>query len=184
MFTGIIREIGLLKRSGKIGRDGFVVEIFSKKLHPKIGDSIAVDGVCLTVTKKTPHSFCADVVLETLARTNLGALKKNAPLNLEPSMKAGDRFDGHFVMGHIDFAGSVLKTRLEISLPQKYRRFIVEKGSVTMNGVSLTIASVKPKSFTVALIPYTLKHTNLGMLKKSDLVNVEVDILARYAKNI
>lgn len=183
MFTGIIREVGKLESKKKAkGAASFVLKISSKKLRTRIGDSIAVNGVCLTVIKKTPNGFYAEVVPETIARTNLGALKKNAPLNLEPSMKAGDRFDGHFVMGHIDFAGRVLETGLAIELPKKYARFIVEKGSVAINGVSLTVAAVKKGKFSVALIPYTLAHTNLEKLKRGETVNVEIDIVARYSR--
>lgn len=187
MFTGIIREVGhIAKRTP--GKDGVVRLWLKSKIRSQEGASVAVNGVCLTVTQKTQNGFTADVIPETLERTNLGALGIGSPVNLEPSMKATDRFDGHFVTGHTDNACRILKkgkiqhgVGLVIDLPKNLAPFVAEKGSVTLNGVSLTVAAVAKKSFTVAIIPYTQKHTNLGILKKRDMVNLEIDILARYA---
>ncbi|MBI2638457.1 riboflavin synthase [Candidatus Peregrinibacteria bacterium] len=183
MFTGIVREIGRLAKKTPGGKAGMHLSILSKKMRPQIGASIAVNGVCLTITKKTPGGFMVDVVSETLARTNLGKLKTNAALNLEPSMKIDDALDGHFVLGHVDTTCNVISNGkyLTIELPKKLAQFIAEKGSVALNGVSLTVAAVAKNSFTVALIPFTKKHTNLGGLKNGDSINVEIDILARYA---
>lgn len=186
MFTGIIREIGIIKKIIK-RPGGLGLVISASKIHAKIGASIAVNGVCLTVTKKMKGDFIVDVVPETLNRTNLGMLRIGARINLEPSMKASDTFDGHFVMGHVDAVGRVTHREngkngllLNIAVPQKLMKYIVEKGSVAVNGVSLTVANAKKNQFTVALTPFTEKHTNLSSLKKGNAMNIEVDIIARY----
>lgn len=183
MFTGIVKEIGSLKKTRT--SSGITTLEITSKLKPKAGDSISVNGVCLTVTKKTASGFLVDVVKETLSRTNLGKLKVGEKVNLEPSLKIGDSLDGHFVTGHIDACGKVLKNgeELLVSFPAKLRPFIAKKGSITINGVSLTVANLKNTILTSALIPFTQKHTNLGLLKKGDLINIEVDILARYLYN-
>lgn len=187
MFTGIIKETGQLKKKIPHGSRGISFDIESKNLLPAPASSIAVNGVCLTVTRCEKSNFTVDIIPETLSRTNLGKLHLDAALNLEPSMKLNDRFDGHFVSGHIDATAKVLKRGkiqhgvwLVIELPKKLTPFIAEKGSVAINGVSLAVASVAADRFTVALIPYTQKHTNLGKLKSGDSVNIEVDIIARY----
>ena len=191
MFTGIIREIGRLERIDNKVRGRLSFRIRGAKLRPRIGDSIAVNGVCLTVTKKTSASFYVDVVPETLRRTNLGRLNKNAKVNLEPSLRLNEGLDGHFVSGHCDAACKVVGREaahhgieLTIKFPEKFAPFIAEKGSVTINGVSLTIAAVNGEALTVALIPFTQKNTNLGGLIKGDRVNVEVDLIARYLFNL
>lgn len=183
MFTGIVKEIGTIKEKSQ-RRSSFCFEISTKKLRPSVSASIAVNGVCLTVIKKTKNGFRVDVVPETLRRTNLGSLSAGSKVNLEPSLKIGDSLDGHFVTGHVDACGTVLKNgdRLAVKFPGKLKKFITEKGSVALNGVSLTIAAVKGSSLTTVLIPFTKKHTNLGELKKGDKVNIEVDLIARYIK--
>lgn len=188
MFTGIIQEVGQLAKKTSRGNSGVSFSITSRKLKPKKGQSIAVNGVCLTVTKKTKNGFEADVVAETLKRTNIGTLDAGSPVNLEPSMRLTDAVDGHFILGHIDTVCRVLQrgkiqhgTGLKLELPKELAPYILKKGSVALNGVSLTVASVTKNSFTVALIPFTQLHTNLDMLKSGDLVNIEIDILARYA---
>lgn len=187
MFTGIIQEIGVIKGKKKnSAHSGFSFFIGSRKLKPANGDSISVNGACLTVTKKNKGGFEVDVVPETLSRTNLGRLAAGARVNLEPSMKAADAFDGHFVTGHIDATAKVIaKNRggLEIELPKKLRPFIAEKGSIAINGVSLTIARTDAKTFSAALISYTEKNTNLGAVDKGDIINIEVDLIARYLYN-
>ena len=187
MFTGIIREIGILEKIEK--KPGGVVSfsIRCKKNRPKIGDSVSVNGVCLTATAVTKNGFTTDVVPETLKRTNLGFLEKDSTLNLEPSLKASDLLSGHLVMGHVDGVGTVKKISrgfLDISSPPKLMKFIAEKGSVAVNGVSLTVADRGKNSFSAAVIPFTAKHTNLGILKKGDRVNIEVDVVARYILNL
>lgn len=189
MFTGIIKKLGLLNKKIVHNGGGTTSLEITSGLHPKPGASISINGVCLTVSKISKKSFLVDVVPETLSRTNIGKLKTGASLNLEPSLRMGDSLDGHFVTGHIDGTGTVLRLEktakgsyLSLSLPPKLKRFIIEKGSMALNGVSLTIAQVSKETFSVAMIPYTLKHTNLAILKKGDLVNIEVDILARYSQ--
>lgn len=183
MFTGIIKEIGFLKNKIKHSKAVFDLEIACKKIKPKAGDSIAVNGVCLTVVKKTNTGFWTNVVSETFKKTNLKFLNTNSPVNLEPALKMNDKFDGHFVTGHIDDIGTVLKIsarELIISFPKNLSKFIAKKGSVALNGVSLTVAKVQKNKLSVALIPFTNKNTNLGILKKGDKVNIEIDIIARY----
>lgn len=186
MFTGIVSEVGQLK-SKKAYEGGKVsLEILSKKIKPTIGDSICVNGACLTVTQKTKSGFYVEVVNETLERTNLGKLEINAKINLEPSLKFSDKLDGHIVTGHIDTTAKILKTDkagLVIQLLSKIKPFIAEKGSIAINGVSLTVARTTKNSFSAALIPFTLKNTNLGLLKKGGIVNIEVDIISRYLYN-
>ncbi|KKU79926.1 MAG: riboflavin synthase subunit alpha, partial [Candidatus Peregrinibacteria bacterium GW2011_GWA2_47_7] len=139
------------------------------------------------VTKKTGKRFFVDIIPESLTRTNLGTLKEGAPLNLEASIKAGEAFDGHFVSGHIDATARLISTGkirhgtgLTIAFPQQLRPYITEKGTITVNGVSLTVVDVTKTQFTVALIPFTMANTNLGTLKKGDTVNLEIDLIARY----
>lgn len=184
MFTGIIQEIGIVVKKNPHGAKGISLEVASKKLKPKIGASISVNGACLTVTGKKPGEFSVAVVPETLRRTNLGKLKPGSKVNLEPSMKASDRFDGHFVMGHIDCTGIVKKINphkeVTVSVPKRFMKFIVEKGSIAVNGVSLTVVSIGNNMFSVALIPFTETHTNLGKTKTKDRVNIEIDSIARY----
>lgn len=184
MFTGIIRAIGKIKNKKHI-HGNVVFEIEKKSLALKIGDSVSVNGVCLTVVKKSTSSFWVDVIPETLKRTNLKELKIGTPVNLEPAMAITDAVNGHFVTGHIDAACSVIKTGniLEISAPRKLIKFIFEKGSIAVNGVSLTVVSVNKNknTFSIAVIPFTKTHTNLGKLRIGKKVNIEVDIMARYA---
>ncbi len=188
MFTGIIREVGVLKATTRHKKEGMLsFEIGATRVKPRLGDSICVNGVCLTVTKKNGKSFSVDVIPESLTRSNLGGLKKGAPLNLEASIKAGEAFDGHFVSGHIDATARLMATGkirhgtgLTLSLPSPLRPYLAEKGTITVNGVSLTVVDVTKSHFTVALIPFTMTHTNLGHLWKNDIVNLEIDLIARY----
>lgn len=190
MFTGIIREIGVIEEKKKNPTGGISVFIKSRKLRPQTGGSVAVNGVCLTAARKTRSGFWTDAMPETLLKTNLGSLRLKSKVNLEPSLKMRDSLDGHFVTGHVDAAVPVIKkeknergTLLTVELPVKLRRLIVEKSSVAINGVSLTVVYVKPKSLTAALIPFTEKHTNLGEIEEGEFVNMEVDLIARYLKS-
>lgn len=190
MFTGIIREIGSLKEKRRFGKS-VRFEITCEKLKPAPLESVAVNGVCLTVVEKTAAGFIVDVVPETLSRTNLGKLRRGNLVNLEPSLRMNDALHGHFVSGHIDGIAKILKRGkiqhgigLTIELPRKLAAFIVEKGSIAINGVSLTVAQVRANNFTVALIPTTLKYTNLGKLQPGDLVNIEIDMFARYINKL
>lgn len=187
MFTGIIREVGLLKRKISRGAEGISLEIISKKIRPKIGDSIAVNGVCLTASKKKPSGFIADIVPETIKRTNLRNLPENAPVNLEPSIKAGETLDGHLVMGHVDAVGTLIEKSaakvgfvMTIKAPHTLQKFIAEKGSISINGVSLTVTGIKKNIFSVAIVPFTELNTNLGKLAPGTDLNIEIDIIARY----
>lgn len=187
MFTGIIQEIGLIKAKEKNPSGGFSLSIESKKMKPQPGDSISVNGACLTVSKKILGGFCADVIPETLRKTNLIHLHPDDKVNLEPSLKIGDGLDGHFVTGHVDAACKIKKIaaggKLSIELPKKLRQFVAKKGSIAVNGVSLTVTDAGKNFFTVALVPYTLKNTNLGEAENEDFVNIEADLIARYVKN-
>ena len=188
MFTGIIEEIGTLK-SVRRGHSSAALEIGAAKVltGTRIGDSISVNGVCLTVTTLGPNFFTADVMPETLSRSNLGSLRPGNPLNLERSLRLGDRFGGHIVSGHIDGEGTILNFKedenaiwITIEAELSVLHYIVEKGSVAVDGISLTIASVDEKSFKVSLIPHTRHETTLCNKLTGNKVNLECDIVAKY----
>jgi riboflavin synthase len=192
MFTGIVREIGLL-RSLERASGGTKIRIdapLSARALVK-GGSIAVDGACLTATAVENGAFTADIVPETMARTIWADRKPGDRLNLELPMRIGDVLDGHLVQGHVDGVGIVQAVSrqenqwtLEVSPPEELLRLIATKGSIAVNGVSLTVASVRGGSFSVALIPTTLEETNLKELEPGSRVNLEVDLLARYAARL
>ena len=188
MFTGIIEEIGRIV-SVRHGAHSAVLGISADKVleGTAIGDSIAVNGVCLTVTALENSGFSADVMPQTLRRSALQHLRPGSPVNLERAMAAGGRFGGHIVSGHTDACGSVVSLETEdnavvarIAVPQDILGYIAEKGSVTIDGASLTVSRLHADGFSVSLIPHTRQSTTLGLLKAGDTVNVEVDILARY----
>ncbi len=187
MFTGLIEAVGKVAgvTHAKAGSAGRLVRLrikapFSSELQ--IGESVAVEGVCLTMVARGKGWFEVDVVPETLDRTMLGDLEVGGLVNLERALKIGDRLGGHFVQGHVNGVGRVEDggRGLRISFPHPLRRYIAEKGSITISGVSLTVAMVGSDFFEVALIPHTLKSTTLGHAKVGDRVNLEVDLLARY----
>ena len=193
MFTGIIEEIGTV-RSIRGGGSGVVLDIEASKVleGTATGDSIAVNGVCLTVTPGSGH-FTADAMPETLRRTSLGGLRPGSKVNLERAMACGGRFGGHLVSGHVDACGRVadlvrdgIALVMRVSMPSDVLRYVARKGSVTLDGVSLTVASVSDadSSFTVSLIPHTMASTTLHLLKPGSPVNVEVDMLARYVERL
>lgn len=193
MFTGIIEEIGTV-RSIRGGGSGVVLDIEASKVleGTATGDSIAVNGVCLTVTPGSGH-FTADAMPETLRRTSLGGLRPGSKVNLERAMVCGGRFGGHLVSGHVDACGRVadlvrdgIALVMRVSVPSDVLRYVTRKGSVTLDGVSLTVASVSDSdsSFTVSLIPHTMASTTLHLLKPGSPVNVEVDMLARYVERM
>lgn len=190
MFTGIVEEIGHVDSieptlsNCEIFR--FVFEAQEVLTGLKIGDSVSISGCCLTVVELGEKTFSVDVVQETLARTNLGNLKLEDRINLERAAKVGGRLDGHIVQGHIDTTVTVLlpPPRLKLEVEPPFCRYIVEKGSVTLDGVSLTVAAVDGNSFEVAVVPHTLEVTTLGNVNVWDKLNLEVDILAKYLERL
>lgn len=185
MFTGIVRERGRVV-SLQDGR--LVVET---GVGASLGDSVAVDGVCLTVVGGDSRTLAFDVVPETLARTTLGRLQPGSEVNLEPAVRAGDPLGGHYVQGHVDGVGRVrsLKpegqgARLWVEAPARVLRYCVEKGSICVSGVSLTVAELDRDAFSVALVPHTLACTTLGRLRPGDEVNLEADVLAKYVERL
>lgn len=181
MFTGLIEERGSL-----VGRDGprftFAAELVTT--DAKVGDSIAVNGCCLTVVALDPGRWSADVVDETLSRTTLGGLRPDDPVNLERPVRPSDRLGGHVVQGHVDGLGEVVSVAPDLVLRTPDTRYLVEKGSVAVDGVSLTVAEVKDDRFRVAVIPRTAAVTTLGALHPGDRVNLEFDILAKYVERL
>lgn len=192
MFTGIVEECGTVLGVLKNGVSGSLQIQASTVLEgTKTGDSIAVNGVCLTVTKLTKSSFTADVMAETFRRTNLGNLGKNSRVNLERAMAADGRFGGHIVSGHIDGTGIISRIKEEgnavwiyISAPQSILNLIVEKGSVAVDGISLTVAAVSDKEFAVSVIPHTRENTALSGKKTGAVVNLENDIIGKYVQKL
>lgn len=192
MFTGIIEEIGTVRRIER-GARGARLTIGAETVleGTKIGDSIATNGVCLTVTGMTVDSFAADVMAETLRRSGLGALQSSAPVNLERAMPADGRFGGHIVSGHIDGTGTVAALRREdnavwvtVHAAPALLRYIVEKGSIAIDGVSLTVAAVDTDGFSVSIIPHTGAQTILPGKKPGDTVNLECDVIGKYVEKL
>lgn len=192
MFTGIVEETGVVK-SVRRGAASAVLTIAADKVLSDVhmGDSIAVNGVCLTVTGFSGSTFEADVMHETLDRSSLGGLTAGSPVNLERAMSAGGRFGGHIVSGHIDGTGRIVKiwrddnaVWYEIAAPAAIMRYIVEKGSVAIDGTSLTVAEVESGSFRVSVIPHTSANTILSGKKNGDIVNLENDIIGKYVERL
>ena len=192
MFTGIVQEIGSIR--GIEGTRDRRMEIAYTKIDGArlaLGDSICVDGVCLTVAERNAGSFLADVSVETLNVTTLGAKQPGARVNLEPALRAGDSLGGHWVSGHVDGIAEVLSTaddarsrRVELAAPRELARYIARKGSVTLDGVSLTVNAVDGVNFSINLIPHTLQVTTLGSLARGAKLNLEIDLLARYVERL
>ena len=183
MFTGIVEELGTVRT-----RDGGRFTIESKVVleGTAIGDSIAVNGCCLTVVEVGDGWWAADAVDETLSRTNLGVLAPGDPVNLERPVRLADRLGGHLVQGHVDGVGTVVRAApdLEVEVDADLHRYIVEKGSVTVDGCSLTVVRPTDAGFTVAVIPHTAEVTTLGFRRPGDRVNVEVDVVAKYVERL
>jgi riboflavin synthase len=192
MFTGLVEETGeilALERGGGGARLRLSAATISQDV--RLGDSIAVNGCCLTVAAHESDALAFDLLDETLARTNLGALQPGAPVNLERALAAHARLGGHFVQGHIDTAARVLSFepvksdhRLEIALPEEFARYVAFKGSIAIDGISLTVAELREKSFVLWIIPHTLEMTNLRTRKAGEAVNLEFDLLAKYVERI
>ncbi len=192
MFTGIIEEIGTLGRIQR-GRASAIVTIQARKVlaGTRIGDSIAVNGVCLTVTALGADSFSADVMHETLDRSALSGLTPGSKVNLERAMAADGRFGGHIVSGHVDGVGHITAIRRDdtavwytVSAPPELLRLIVEKGSIAIDGISLTVAAVTDASFSVSVIPHTAVQTTLSARRIGDGVNLETDIIGKYVARL
>lgn len=192
MFTGIVEQIGSVEESTdtEVGRR-LVLSGAGLGILP-IGASIAVNGVCLTAVGTGDDTVVVEVIPESLQRTNLGTLVRESRVNLERPMPANGRFDGHIVQGHVDGVGTISDIErtpdggvtMTIELPGELFRYLVEKGSITVDGVSLTVASTEDNAFSVALIPHTLEVTTLGLRKPGDTVNLEVDVLAKYVERL
>ncbi|MBP9854101.1 MAG: riboflavin synthase [Candidatus Omnitrophica bacterium] len=188
MFTGIVEEMGAVKEL-HLKKNLAILTIQAKKIQKgiKLGDSISVNGACLTVSVIKGMALSFDMMAETLTKTNLGKLKNGDKVNLERALRADGRLDGHIVTGHIDQIATVTKLvkqenylELRFSVDKNMARYIVPKGSICVNGVSLTVGEVAKNYFSVYLIPLTQKETNLGFLQKGQTVNIEIDILAKY----
>jgi riboflavin synthase len=183
MFTGLVAQMGEVASAGTrlAVRTQLAAEL-------ERGDSIAVNGVCLTAVEISPDSFEADVMEETLERSALGRLQQGDPVNLELALRVGDRLGGHFVQGHVDATGSIESVEqrehsrvVRVAAPPEILRYVVQKGSIAIDGVSLTVVDVDDDGFSVSLIPETLERTTLGSTSEGDPVNLEVDMLAKYA---
>ena len=190
MFTGIIQTTGTITRleiSEQHARLGICAPELIQKDLP-LGASIAVNGICLTITDWSEEDFAVDVMPETMKRTNLGKLQKGSLVNLEPSLALNGKLDGHIVAGHIDTTAELVKRdenensiELEFQVPHKYDSFIVEKGSIAIDGISLTVTMAENDHFGVSLIPYTIQNTTLAHYQVGDKANIEVDMIGRYA---
>ena len=191
MFTGLVEECGRVAALDPIS-DGVRLRVSANTVIDDIemGASIAVNGVCLTVVEFDDDGFAVDAVPETMERTSLGALAEGSPVNLERSVRASDRLGGHIVQGHVDATTTILKIesyddgswRYHFVLDDELARYIVEKGSITIDGISLTVASLEAGSFSIAVIPHTAEVTTLGSKQVGAIVNVEVDVLAKYVE--
>ncbi|NIM59278.1 MAG: riboflavin synthase [Candidatus Aminicenantes bacterium] len=189
MFTGIINHIGLFKGYRR-GKQEMAIEAPSIISKIEIGESLAVNGVCLSLIKKENKALFFNLSQETIQKTNLGSLKQGEMLNLELPLTLSSLLSGHLITGHVDARGKILLIsqkkpgkRLKISFPPELRPYFIPEGSVALNGVSLTVASLSPSSFDVELIPITLENSNLGRLKRGDAVNVECDMIGKYVYN-
>ena len=192
MFTGIIEEVGIIKSIRK-GTASVLLTVEAAKVleDVSLGDSIAVNGVCLTVTSFTANQFTADVMHETLNRSSLGTLKSGSKVNLERAMKADGRFGGHIVSGHIDGTGTISDIKRDdnaiwytVRTPAPLLRYIIEKGSIAIDGISLTVADVGKDFFNVSIIPHTAASTTLSMKKTGDVVNLENDCIGKYVEKL
>jgi riboflavin synthase len=194
MFTGIVEEVGRISRieqRGENRRITVTAEHSPKEL--KTGDSVSVSGVCLTALDIMPGSFCADLAPETWMRTSFSRIQEGAPVNLELPMKADGRFGGHIVQGHVDGVGKLIALEriadsgnwwLHVELPEEVEKYTVYKGSISIEGISLTVAQLENNRCTIAIIPHTVEMTNLHSLKPGDPVNLEADLIAKYVEKM
>ena len=192
MFTGLIEEVGTVI-GVNTSKSGNQLKIAAPRVAKKIrrGDSLAVSGCCLTLNSRRGDELIFDLLEETIARTNLKTLQRNQLVNLERAVAASERFGGHFIQGHVDCVSPVIgyqkrgaDFRLEIELPHTFAHYVAMKGSIAVDGISLTVADVLPKSFVTWIIPYTKTHTNLDRVRAGDLMNLEFDITAKYVERM
>lgn len=194
MFTGIIEEIGIVKEFSKSGQNALItVECKKAGVNggTQIGDSIAIDGVCQTVVRLDKNTFSAQVSAETLNVTTFSKLKNGSKVNLERALTLNTRLGGHIVSGHVDGLAKITNIQkiadfynIKIEVEKELTKYIVKKGSITVNGISLTVADISSSEISIAVIPQTFENTNLNSLKSSDYVNIEVDILAKYVEKL
>ncbi len=189
MFTGLVREVGTVRALDGSGRLTIAAPLIAA--NTEIGDSVAIDGACLTVVARDGDVLAFEAVPETLARTCLGGLAAGSRVNLEPALRAGDALGGHYVQGHVDGVGAVRSVddegqgrRVWFDAPPELLRYVVDKGSITVQGTSLTVADLDETGFAVALIPHTLEATTLGRLEPGAAVNLEADVLAKYVERL
>ena len=192
MFTGLVEEVGKVVQTDA-SDCGTRLQIVAPRTakQTKTGESIALNGCCLTLASRRGDRLSFDLLQETIARTNLKSLQQNSRVNLEQALHADGRLGGHFVQGHVDCVSRIIgfdrkgaDFRLEVELPEQFARYVASKGSIAVNGISLTVADVFPKSFVAWIIPYTKSHTNLDRAKAGDFVNLEFDILAKYVERM
>ena len=188
MFTGIIEEVGTV---GELGDNKLTIRASKVMEDQKMGDSIAVNGTCLTVVAHDSTTFTVDLSPETLSRTSLGSLEQNHKVNLERPLAVSDRLGGHIVQGHVDATGRITSSRTEgnsqilrVRFPEKMRPYIVEKGVIAVDGISLTVVQKGTSTFTLSVIPFTLENTNLQEKGVGDRVNLEIDIIAKYVESL
>ncbi len=192
MFTGLIQEVGSIRATRPSG-GGAALEVAAPAIgpHAVIGESIAVNGTCLTVEAAGAWGFVCHAGAETLERTTIGGLSVGAPVNLERALAVGDRLGGHFVQGHVDCVGEIVgrsdegsTVRFQVQIPEEFGRYVVSKGSIAIDGISLTVTDVSDTVFGVAIIPHTLAQTTLDRAQRGRMVNIETDILAKYVMRL
>jgi riboflavin synthase len=192
VFTGIVRELGLVVEAEEAGGGRVLtVRAPATAARTRVGDSIAVDGCCLTATEITDGTMRFHAVPETIARSTLGTLEPDEEVNVEPAIRAGEELGGHYVQGHVDAVGRIRSVEAEgqglrvvVEAPDAVLRYCVEKGSVTVDGVSLTVAEIADDAFAVALVPHTLEATTLSAIQPGQAVNLEADVLAKYVERL
>ncbi len=191
MFTGIIKKLAKVEKASWQKGSLFIAIRTPKGWKIKIGESVSVNGVCSTVKKAGGNSFTVEYMPETIKKTTVGDFRKGASVNLERSLRVGDLMDGHIVQGHVDCVGKILEIKkvkqskvMKIQVPKVFMKFLAPKGSVAVDGISLTIVDSKKDWFTVSLVSYTLENTNLGEIKVGEKVNIEVDVIAKYLERL
>jgi riboflavin synthase len=192
VFTGIIRELGVVVEAEEAGGGrALAVRAPATASRTRVGDSIAIDGCCLTASEVADGTIRFQAVPETIARSTLGTLERNEQVNVEPAIRAGEELGGHYVQGHVDAVGRIRSVEAEgqgfrvvVEAPEAVLRYCVEKGSVTVDGVSLTVAELADDAFAVALVPHTLEATTLSALRPGQAVNLEADVLAKYVERL